>query len=229
MGSITGLTAARMLAIEGACIVDGEVVGEDLILTKHDASTINAGSVKFPVPVVTALPGSPADGDEVYLQTAAMYTAKVMWHLRYDSTPNKWEFLGGANMRAEATGGQTSTSGAPAAWSNGPLLTVPVTGEYEVDFGFSGMVDSSTTYEAVARATLYRDTTSLSVHAGAKSAVGAPNDGALYTDPFKRAPILSLTAGWVLKLYISLQRPGGAVGTARFAQPGYITIKPIRL
>lgn len=37
-----------MLEIEAASIVDGEVVGDDLILTKHDASTINAGSVRGP-------------------------------------------------------------------------------------------------------------------------------------------------------------------------------------
>lgn len=48
MATVTGLTAARMLEIEAASIVDGEVVGDDLILTKHDASTINAGSVRGP-------------------------------------------------------------------------------------------------------------------------------------------------------------------------------------
>lgn len=37
-----------MLEIEAASIVDGEVVGDNLILTKHDASTINAGNVRGP-------------------------------------------------------------------------------------------------------------------------------------------------------------------------------------
>lgn len=46
MATITGLTADRMLAIEAASIVDGNIVGDDLILTRHDASTINAGSVR---------------------------------------------------------------------------------------------------------------------------------------------------------------------------------------
>lgn len=46
MATITGLTAARMLAIEAASVVDGEVVGDNLILTKHDASTIDAGNVR---------------------------------------------------------------------------------------------------------------------------------------------------------------------------------------
>lgn len=231
MTSITGLTAARMLAIEGASVVDGEIVGEDLILTKHDASTINAGSVRFAIPVVTALPGSPSDGDEVYLQTSAMATAGVMWHLRYRAAGGtyKWEFIGGPPMQGEASGGTTSTSAIPAAYGGGPTVTVPVSGEYEVDFGITGMVDSSTTYAAIARATLYRDTTSLAVNVGVLTPSGQPNDGALYGSAVMKAAKLTLTAGWVLKLYISLQRPGGAVGTARYAQPSFITARPIRV
>ena len=38
MATVTGLTADRMLEIEGASVVDGEVVGGDLILTKHDGT-----------------------------------------------------------------------------------------------------------------------------------------------------------------------------------------------
>lgn len=49
MATVTGLTAARMLAIEAASVVDGDVVGDNLILTKHDGSTVNAGSVRGPV------------------------------------------------------------------------------------------------------------------------------------------------------------------------------------
>lgn len=48
MTTVTGLTADRMLAIEAASVVDGDVVGDNLILTKHDGSTINAGSVRGP-------------------------------------------------------------------------------------------------------------------------------------------------------------------------------------
>lgn len=49
MSTITGLTADRMLDIEANSVVDGEVVVDDLILTKHDGSTINAGNVRGPV------------------------------------------------------------------------------------------------------------------------------------------------------------------------------------
>ena len=49
MATITGLTAARMLEIEGASVVEGEIIGSNLILTKHDGSTIDAGPVIGPV------------------------------------------------------------------------------------------------------------------------------------------------------------------------------------
>lgn len=48
MATVTGLTALRMLAIEAASIVDGEVVGNDLILERFDGSQINAGNVRGP-------------------------------------------------------------------------------------------------------------------------------------------------------------------------------------
>lgn len=48
MATITGLTADRMLAIEAASVIDGDVVGDDLILTTKGGSSINAGSVRGP-------------------------------------------------------------------------------------------------------------------------------------------------------------------------------------
>ncbi|HXQ38041.1 MAG TPA: hypothetical protein VN843_28800, partial [Anaerolineales bacterium] len=57
MATVTGLTAERMLTIEGASVVSGEVVGDNLILTKHDGSTIDAGDVRGPA----GAPGAPAD------------------------------------------------------------------------------------------------------------------------------------------------------------------------
>ena len=48
MATITGLTADRMLEIEAESVVDGTIVGGELILTKHDGSTIDAGPVIGP-------------------------------------------------------------------------------------------------------------------------------------------------------------------------------------
>lgn len=46
MATVTVYTAARMKAIEDASIVDGEVVGDDLILKRYDETLINAGHVR---------------------------------------------------------------------------------------------------------------------------------------------------------------------------------------
>src|SRR4051794_15593683 len=48
MATITGLTAARMIEIEGASVVEGEIVNGDLILVKHDGTLINCGPVQGP-------------------------------------------------------------------------------------------------------------------------------------------------------------------------------------
>ncbi len=46
MGTVTGFTSARMLAIENATIVDADVVGDNLIFERHDSTTFDAGNVR---------------------------------------------------------------------------------------------------------------------------------------------------------------------------------------
>lgn len=48
MATVTGFTAERMQNIEDATVVDGNIVGDDLILITNDATEINAGSVRGP-------------------------------------------------------------------------------------------------------------------------------------------------------------------------------------
>jgi microcystin-dependent protein len=48
MATITGLTAERMLEIEGSSVINGTIVNGNLILTKHDGTTVNAGPVAGP-------------------------------------------------------------------------------------------------------------------------------------------------------------------------------------
>jgi microcystin-dependent protein len=48
MATIVGYTAARMKEIEDASIVDGNIVGDELILVRHDGATVNAGNVRGP-------------------------------------------------------------------------------------------------------------------------------------------------------------------------------------
>jgi len=51
MATITGLTADRMLEIEGQTVVSGAIVNNHLILTKFDGTTVDTGVLHLPVPV----------------------------------------------------------------------------------------------------------------------------------------------------------------------------------
>jgi hypothetical protein len=67
MATITGMTAAAMQAILDGTVESAEVVGDDLILTLHDGSFVNAGNVRGPQGI-QGVPGdigtgSPAGGD----------------------------------------------------------------------------------------------------------------------------------------------------------------------
>lgn len=141
MGVITGLTAARMLDIEDASIVSAAVVGNNLILTRHDGTTINAGDVVTApaIPVVTALPGSPTDGQEIFLQTAAMATARMVWHLRYRAaaTTYKWEFVGGPPCFAQYVNGSGASVASFDTFAEGlQLPAIPAAGVYILELGF---------------------------------------------------------------------------------------------
>lgn len=57
MATITGYTAARMLAIENETIVDGDVIGDNLILYRRDGTQIDAG-------VVVGAAGPPGPGTD---------------------------------------------------------------------------------------------------------------------------------------------------------------------
>lgn len=48
MATVTGYTAEKMKQIEDTTVVDGDVIGSNLILTQRNGATINAGSVLGP-------------------------------------------------------------------------------------------------------------------------------------------------------------------------------------
>jgi hypothetical protein len=96
-----------------------------------------AGSNLAMTTYVTALPGSPVDGQEVYFRVAD----GVVWHLRYKAAITdayKWEFLGGAPMLS-LSNGVTSNITVINTWqdgSNGAVsLTAPLSGIYDVAYG----------------------------------------------------------------------------------------------
>lgn len=140
MTLITGYTALRCKSIEDNSIVDGDVVGNDLILTKYNGSTINAGNVRGPQgptgnpPLVSTLPGSPSDGEEIYFQNSTMATLGLVWHLKYRSGASgsyKWEFVGGSGLMSATNGSVAlSTIGANTALSSDISVVVPLAGDY---------------------------------------------------------------------------------------------------
>lgn len=165
MATVTGLTKEAMEDIRDGVIVDADVVGNNLILTKFDATTIDAGNVRGPAgtdhpTIVTALPGSPTNGQEVYLQTAAMATANVMWHVKYRTAIGKWEMLGGAEMYDRRTINQNSAAtGTMYELSTGSptTLTAPVAGIYDVIYGGTGQENIGAAVRADVHMQLYKN------------------------------------------------------------------------
>jgi hypothetical protein len=99
-------------------------------------------------PLVTVLPASPTDGQEVIL-TDSLTAPTYQWGLRYragSTHVHKWEFIGGTSLTAEVGADQsTATSG---AWVDlatvGPQMTVPRAGLYDIGYGSDGYVSSTT-------------------------------------------------------------------------------------
>ncbi len=90
-------------------------------------------------PVLTALPATPVDGQTILFQ--ADLELGVLWALRYraaSASPFKWEVLGGQALTAEVAA-REGDAGSPPAWFDlatpGPALTLPLAGEYDLEFG----------------------------------------------------------------------------------------------
>ena len=73
MATVTGFTAERMLQIEKTTVVDGDVVGDNLILLTREGTQINAGNVRGPQGAVG--PAGPVSS--VNDQTGASYAPRI--------------------------------------------------------------------------------------------------------------------------------------------------------
>lgn len=107
-----------------------------LAITPHG---VQQNLIPGPVNLVTALPTAPVDRQEVFY--LADSTNGIIWHFRYRSASGssfKWEFVGGSPLTAQIATqeGLSANSGAfvDAVTNVGPTVTVPLGGDYVVDF-----------------------------------------------------------------------------------------------
>jgi len=121
---------------------------DEYVLARSGASKkITAANMK--PAIVTSLPGSPSDLDEIYLKLGSGDTA-ILWHLKYDSGISdayKWRFLGGPALAAyQETSGSTSSGTYVELNSGAPSVTLPSTGVYSIHHGCKSTVTGGTSW-----------------------------------------------------------------------------------
>lgn len=87
------------------------------------------------IPMVTSLPSSADNGDEIVL-TDSLSAGTYHWHLRYVAarSTNKWVFVGGSPAITSTTASEgTSSTAYTALTTAGPSFTIPVAGDYLVE------------------------------------------------------------------------------------------------
>jgi len=99
-----------------------------------------------PAALVTVLPASPTDGQEVIL-TDSVSVPTYMWRLRWNQTDGRWGYVGGFPARQlVATSETTTTIGSYVNLTTvGPRVTVAKQGDYMARFGctvIDGAADS---------------------------------------------------------------------------------------
>ena len=105
--------------------------------------------------LVTALPGSPVDGQQVFYQPTApfdgsnsMASLGRIWHLRYraaSASAYKWEALAAAPLAVYDAAQVSTTATTPTTGQVGTNLTVPLAGDYEVVVGARLGISGDTT------------------------------------------------------------------------------------
>lgn len=150
MATITGLTAARMLDIEAASIVSGEVVGDDLILTTHGGIDINAGDVRGP----QGDEGPAWSGTYLVDESSTEYTpgslgADIIYpHVELDLTVGTWLVLAQASVRViegvDACSIAVVDTDGPVNRIQGPVTTASTTASAEICIAMGFIVVPST-------------------------------------------------------------------------------------
>ena len=104
--------------------------------TKWVAAPSGGGGGSVPA-LVSALPASPVDGQEIYYQNADMLAKGIRWHFAYSAAKSWWEFVGGpvwmeGPSPTIASAAVTNTTAAGGVDLGGPQITTPLDGDYEM-------------------------------------------------------------------------------------------------
>lgn len=103
---------------------------------------VGIGATAGVPPLVSSLPGTPVDTQEVYYLADA--TNGVIWHLRYraaSASTYKWEYLGGPALQGFVATTETTTSTVYVSLATpGPTVTAPLPGDYRVEHGCASYV-----------------------------------------------------------------------------------------
>lgn len=118
MATVTGMTSAAMLVIKNACIISGAVVGGNLILTKVDGSTVNAGAVTGPTGATGSTgPSGTALANSVVLATTANDSLSGL-AVRDGVTPVAADLVLVMNQTTQSANGiYSAASGAWTRWT----------------------------------------------------------------------------------------------------------------
>jgi hypothetical protein len=109
---------------------------------------INGSWAAVGVPTVTSLPGSPADGDEVYYQFNRGDGTNAYWHLRYNSSTTYWDYLGGPGIYPSQVATEQTTASTSYTTSGFTSLstTLPLQGDYDISIGMRYWNSSAAAY-----------------------------------------------------------------------------------
>jgi hypothetical protein len=187
------------------------------------------GKSDFFPSVVTALPGTPYDGQEIFYLVSA--TNGIVWHLKYraaSASAYKWEYVGGQELRDFLANSESLGASNFNAYSNlatvGPQVTVPLAGEYlqtmELEMFNDGGVSSSNV--------------NISFDRGATAAVdadsiqralmnGGSGTGSRYMVPAIRRRLFTFTAGQLLTMKYKQNNPW------TYFQNRAISVLPVRV
>jgi hypothetical protein len=189
------------------------------------------GAITTNVPLVNTLPVVPVDQEEVYYQNAAMAALGIMWHLRYragSGSAYKWEYLGGSSLQHMLPGADNiATGGDLDAATVGPILQLPLSGDYEYEFGLNAYFPGATANTLIS-STLY-DALNVAINSGNEFAqsvlytANTPVAGGSRAELRKKGVITGRSSGSSVKMKYNTSDVQIAV---RYR---YLFLKPVRV